>query len=128
MAENSTTRSITGNLAGSAPDGLLIAGSPEAITPLGTSQSTAAPITKAFAVVTGADGTLAVTLPVISAAGQVQAIYNATATNGLPVFPNTGASINGGTVDSGSIAMEGKTLAILIATSTTNWSAIFTAN
>lgn len=127
MATNTSTTVITGDFAGAFPDALKLFGAPEALAPAGSTQADAQAITKAFAVVTGADGTKGNVLPAIAAAGQTCVVYNATATNGLKLYPASGSAINGGTVDV-NISLEGKTLALLVATSTTNWAAIFTIN
>lgn len=92
----------------------------------GTNQATGAAITANVVNVTAADGTKAVVLPT-AALGKVVFVYNSVATNGLPVFPASGAAINGGTGDA-AVTIEGKTLAIFVGTSATNWAAIFTAN
>lgn len=92
----------------------------------GSNQGTAAAITKTLSNVTGANGTLAVRLPT-PVPGQPFFVYNSVATNGLPIFPPSGAAINGGTGDA-AVTIEGKTLAVFIATSATNYAAIFTAN
>ena len=106
------------------------AGSPvllsEAVTPLGSTQGTAAALTAPLSVVTGANGTLAVVLPAV-VAGKVMMVYGATATNGLPIFPAVDDDINGGTTDA-AVTIEGKTLAIFIGTSSSTWAAIYTAN
>lgn len=124
---NSSTTPITGGPTGAFPDGYQSLGSAEAITPIGSSQATGQAITKAFAVVTGADGTKAVVLPAINAIGQMQMVYSATATNGLPIYPASGGAFNGGSANA-AITIEGKTLAIFVASSLTNWAAIYTAN
>lgn len=97
------------------------------ITAAGTTQATATPIGAPLANVSGADGTKGVRLPAIIRAGQCVAVYNATALNGLNVYPNTGATINGGAANT-PISIEGKTLALFMAVSATNWAAIYTAN
>ncbi len=92
----------------------------------GNSQATAAKIKAAVSNVTGANGTLAVVLPKADV-GNVRIVYNSVATNGLPIYPQSGGTINGGSGDA-AITIEGKTLAILVKTDATNWAAIFTAN
>lgn len=92
----------------------------------GTDQATAAAIVDTVSNVTGANGTVAVRLPV-AAAGNVRYVYNSVATNGLPIFPGTSGTINGGSGDA-AITIEGKTLATLVNTDGTNWAATFTAN
>lgn len=76
--------------------------------------------------VSAADGTKGVTLPV-GVAGDVCRVYNAVATNGLPIYPGTSGTINGGSANA-AITIEGKTLAILENVDGTNWAAVFTAN
>ena len=128
MSVNTVTTPITGGLAGGYPDGWLNFGEAEAIAPLGSAQTDAKAISKALAVVTGADGTLGVILPAINKAGQTVAVYSATATNGLKIYPNTSGTINGGSANA-SITIEGKTMAIFVATdNATNWAAIYTVN
>jgi hypothetical protein len=97
-----------------------------AVTPLGTNQATAAALTAPVSVVTGADGTLSVRLPT-AVAGKVMYVYGATATNGLPIYPATDGTINGGSADT-AVTIEGKTLAKFVGTSATNWAAFYTAN
>lgn len=92
----------------------------------GSSQGTAAAIVHTVTSVTGADGTVAVVMPT-AVAGDFRLVYNAVATNGLPIYPASGAAFNGGSSDA-AITIEGKTLALLVATSTTNWAAVYTAN
>lgn len=92
----------------------------------GSSQATATALTYRNNNVTAADGTKGVILPT-AAAGMIVVVYNSVATNGLPVYPATGAAINGGSANA-AVTIEGKTLAIFVATSTTNWGAIYTAN
>lgn len=92
----------------------------------GTNQATAALITANVTNATGADGTVALRLPTASL-GAVYFVYNSVATNGLPVFPASGGTINGGSGDA-AVTLEGKTLAIFVGTSSTNWGCIFTAN
>lgn len=97
------------------------------VTAAGTTQATATPLAAPLANVSGADDTKGVRLPAIRRPGQVMAVYNTHATAGLKVYPATGASINGGTADA-AITIEGKTLALFLAVSASNWAAIYTAN
>ena len=76
-------------------------------------------------VTSGAD-THAVTLPV-AVVGMVRIVYVGTGAFCINIFPNVGASINGGTGDA-SIAIKEKTWAIFIAVSTTNWISQYTVN
>jgi hypothetical protein len=76
--------------------------------------------------VTGADDTKGVVLPTPTA-GQVAVIYSSTATSGLKVYPHVGGTINDGSANA-AVVLEGKSMGLFIATSTTNWGAIFTAN
>lgn len=64
----------------------------------GNSQGTAAAIVAQVSIVTGADNTTAVRLPV-AAAGQAYVVVNTVANKVLPVYPATGAQINGGGAD-----------------------------
>ena len=77
--------------------------------------------------VTDGDGTKCVVLPVIRKEGQLCFVYHAVATVGLPIYPASGGTINSGTADA-CVTIEGKTLALFVSTSTTNWGAIYTAN
>jgi hypothetical protein len=100
----------------------------DALAPAGSASTDATAITKMFSVVTGADGTKGVIMPVPSVAAAQYLVYSATATNGLKIYPPAGCSINGGSTDA-AITIEGKTLAMLVALDTTgNYAAIFTAN
>lgn len=93
----------------------------------GTNQATATDLVARMHHVTAADGTKGVKLPAITAEGQIVVVYNATAASGLKVYPATGAAINGGTANA-AVTIEGKTMAFFVASSTTNWGAIFTAD
>ncbi len=77
-------------------------------------------------IVTGANDAVGVILPATSA-GQLHVIYSANATNGLLVYPPVNSTINGGSANS-SINIEGKTMAILVATNATNWGMMYTVN
>jgi len=77
-------------------------------------------------VVTGADDTKGVILPVASP-GKVVNVYSVNATNGLPVYPQINSTINGGSANS-SVVIEGKSLARFVGTNATNWAASYTAN
>lgn len=92
----------------------------------GTNQATGAALSDCVTSVTAADGTKAVVLPAASA-GRLMVVYNSVATNGLPIFPATSGTINGGSANA-AITIEGKTLAILVGIDSTNWAAVFTAN
>lgn len=98
----------------------------ESLAATGTNQATGAAITDVVCNVTAADGTKAVRLPA-ALAGRIFYVYNAVATNGLPIFPATGETINGGSANA-AITIEGKTLAILVCAADGNWAATFTAN
>lgn len=95
----------------------------------GSAQGDAAaiPTGASFTLVTGADGTKGVILPVPVMDGQVILVYSTVATNGLKIYPPSGGAINGGTGDA-AITIEGKTLALFAASSAGNWTAIYTAN
>lgn len=66
----------------------------------GTNQGTAAAITKQLMMVTGADNVKGVILPV-SAQGEAIFVVNTSATNYLVVYPDSGATINGGSANAG---------------------------
>lgn len=70
-----------------------VARSSATLAALGNSQGTAAPVVTELTAVTGADGTKGVVLPT-SAADFVAIVINTDATNGLLVYPATGAQIN----------------------------------
>jgi hypothetical protein len=93
----------------------------------GSAQGDAAALTDPFTYVTASDGTKGVILPVVAQAGVVMFVYDSVATSGVKVYPGTGCTINGGSANA-SVTMEGKTLAVFVAQSATNWAAIFTAN
>jgi hypothetical protein len=93
----------------------------------GSAQGDAAALTDPFTYVTASDGTKGVILPVVAQAGVVMFVYDSVATSGVKIYPGTSCTINGGSANA-SITIEGKTLAIFIAQSTTNWAAIYTAN
>jgi hypothetical protein len=89
----------------------------------GSTQATATPLTASVNHVTGADGTKGVRLPAIAQPGQIVAVYNATSAQALKVYPPTGGTINGGAANA-AVTQSGLTLALFIATSSTNWAAI----
>lgn len=91
------------------------------VTATGTSSTpgNAALLSTGYNVVTGADGTKSVILPT-AAVGKVVIIKNA-GSSALPVFPATGAAINGLTATSGSLSLAANTCPMLIANSTAQW-------
>lgn len=93
----------------------------------GSDLAGAGALTDPFTYVSGSDGSKGVRLPVPSQAGVVMIVYDSVATSGVKVYPHSGGTINGGSGDA-SITIEGKTMAIFVAQSTTNWAAMFTAN
>jgi hypothetical protein len=93
----------------------------------GTDQTDAAAVTAPFTVVDNNDGTVGVILPT-AVAGKVVEVYAALTTNALKIYPPTGGSINGGTATTGSISIEGMSVATFVGTSATNWGAIYTAD
>jgi hypothetical protein len=100
---------------------------PVAVAAAGSGQSTATLLQSGVASnVSAADGTKAVVLPAASA-GEVVRVYNSVATNGLPIYPPTSGTINGGSANA-AITIEGKTFALLECMDGTNWAAVFTAN
>jgi len=126
MSINSITTSQAGGYQAGFVGGFLALGAPLAAAPTGSDETDAAQLEFGFTVVTGADGTKGVILPAANP-GAWLAVYSATATNGLKIYPASGESINGGTADV-AITIEGKTLALFAATATGNWAAMFTAN
>ena len=106
--------------------GLLNGTDTQGVAPTGSTQGDAAQLTAAVSIVTGADGTKGVILPVPKVGRQVS-VYSATATNGLKVYPHSGGDINDGTSNA-AITIEGKTRADFLAVDTTTWAAIYTAD
>jgi hypothetical protein len=100
----------------------------ETVAAAGTVIGNAAAIGSAvgLSIVTGADDTKGVVLPT-TARGKVVYVYSNQATNGLKVYPPVNSSINGGSANA-AVVIEGKTMAIFVGTSETNWAAIYTAN
>lgn len=95
----------------------------------GNSQGTAAALSFVVNNVTAADGTKGVILPSNpgTTCSRFVVVYNSVATNGLPVYPPSSGTINGGTANA-AVTIEGKTLALFMSTDGTNWGAIYTAN
>ena len=94
----------------------------QAVAAAGTNQSTAAAISATggyVAKVSGADNTKAVRLP-SPTAGLKIVIINAAASTTLPVFPPSGAAINGGSPDA-SVTIAAKAFAICIGDGTDWW-------
>lgn len=85
----------------------------------GSTQTDAALLAEGFQVVTGANGTLGVKLPV-AVRGAVVIIKGTTA-GVLKVWPNSGAAINALTGDAAMSLASGLIPAILIAKSATQW-------
>lgn len=104
----------------------LVLGNVASVAAAGTNQATAAALTGTINVVTGASGSNGVILPVAKP-GMVVIVYSSAATNGLPVFPATGGTINNGTANA-AVTIKARTFAMFVATSSTNWTASFTAN
>lgn len=102
-------------------------GTVTAVAAAGTNQATAGALSaSAMNLVSAADGTKGVVLPA-AAAGKSVRVYSSVATNGLPVYPASGGTINSGSADA-AVTIEGQTLAIFEAVNSTNWAAIYTAN
>jgi len=93
----------------------------------GSTQSDAAALTAQVNIITGADGTKGVVLPAAVAGMPPIYVYNSVATNGLKIYPASGDDINDGSADA-SIIIEGKTLAVLVATDASTWAAQYTVN
>jgi len=98
----------------------------KAVVAAGSAQADAGALTGVVNVVSAADGTKGVVLPT-AALGALVLVYNAVASNGLPVYPAANDAINGGTADV-AVTIEGKTLALFVATAADNWAAMFTAD
>lgn len=73
----------------------------------GNSQGTAAAIASQVTLVTGADNTTAVVLPT-AVVGQTFVVVNTVANKTLPVYPATGAAINGGSANAAFTLGPGK--------------------
>lgn len=86
---------------------------------LGTNQGTAALLAADVTVVTGADGTKGVILPLPTTANQILTVIN-TGTSNLPIYPNTGAAIDAGSANA-QYNLPAATAVRFIATSTTQW-------
>lgn len=78
-------------------------------------------------VVTGADDAAGVILPTPTAAGETYFVYQSHATSGLKVYPPVNGTINDGSANA-AVVTEGKSLAVFVSTSTTNYAAVYTAN
>ena len=79
-----------------------------------------------LSIVTGADDTKGVILPVAQV-GLVHEVYSSQATNGLKIYPQVNSTLNGGSANS-AIVIEGLSLARFVGTSATNWAAQYTTN
>lgn len=77
-------------------------------------------------IVTGADDAKGAILPTAQP-GKVICVYNNTATKGLPVYPPVNGTLNDGSANA-ALTLEGKTLAIFVATNSVNWAASYVAN
>lgn len=92
----------------------------------GTVIANAAQLAHTVNIVAGANDAKGVILPA-TAVGEVVIVYSSQATNGLLVYPPVNSSINGGSANA-SINIEGKSMAIFVGLTTTNWGAIYTLN
>ncbi len=125
-AYNVDTTAITTNRAGSGPDGVLLLGSPVSLVAAGSTNADAPLITSALTLATGGNGSKGVKLPTIAAAGQVCMVC----VNGdgdVLIYPGTSQSINGGTATTGAVTAEDDLPHLFVASSLTNWAAMFTA-
>ena len=93
----------------------------------GTDQTDAAELIHTINNVTGANATVGVILPT-AVAGLVRMVYTPTATHALLIYPGAADSINGGTHTTGSVSIAAKSLAVFVASSTSNWVARYTAS
>lgn len=98
-----------------------------AVTAAGEDATDAAELPHACNLVAGADGAKGVILPVPAKAGQVLLVANLDGSDALKIYPHDGGAINGGTTDA-AIEQKYSTLAMFVATSATNWAAIYTAH
>jgi hypothetical protein len=99
----------------------------ESLAATGTVIANAAAITKTFTTVTGNDDAKGVVLPSAPIIGTTYLVYAEAATSGLLVYPPVNGTINGGSANA-AVTMEGKTMGMFIATNSTNYAAMFTAN
>ncbi len=84
----------------------------------GSGQSTGGALVEGFNIITGADGTKCVTLPVASVGLEVQG-YNAS-TYSLAVYPATSGTLNGGSANA-AITVAANSKFTLVGESATNW-------
>lgn len=89
----------------------------------GSSQTDAAQVAGGFTLVSAADDTKGVKLPV-AVAGRLCLIKNNTSAKTLKIYPATGDKINGGTATTGSYDIAGLTSTILVAYDDTDWYSI----
>jgi hypothetical protein len=82
--------------------------------------------TAGLCVVSGADNTVGAVLPT-AAPGKVIYVYSSAATAGLSIYPPVNSTINGGSANA-AVVIEGKSLAVFVGTTSTNWAAFYTAN
>jgi hypothetical protein len=95
-----------------------------AVAAAGSAQGDAATLTGVVNIVSAADGTKGVIVPV---SASTMYVYNTHATNGLKIYPPTGGDFNDGSANA-AITIEGKTLAIIVNTDGTTFAATYTAN
>lgn len=120
-----TAASADGDLIEVLPVGALSSAT-TSVAATGSAQGDAAALSIGLNTVSAADGTKGVVLPTAYAGARVQ-VYNEHASNGLKIYPATGADVNDGTANA-AITIEGKTLATFVALDTTTWAAQYTVN
>ena len=129
-AINTAVTPITGDDGGPFPDGLANSGIPASLAALGSTQATAALITSKNTMVTGADGSKGVVLPVPAYPGEERFIFNSAASD-LKIWPAVGGYLVGATNAPGkdtNILMEDYSAAILMAQADLlTWAVIYTA-
>ena len=91
----------------------------------GTNQATGGLLVEGFNIVTSADGTKGVTLPVAAVGLEVQG-YNNSA-SALPIYPAVSGTLNGGSANA-SVTIAAKSKFTLVGTSATNFAIGYTAS
>jgi hypothetical protein len=132
MANNAIQTTIRGQRLGIGASGEIIApGGIDPILPLrttvaaaGSVQGDAAALQSGVQIVTGANGTLGVRLPVPEAGKSTMVIIKGTTSGVLKVWPNVGGTINTLTGDAAMSLASGLIPAIFISTSASQWYSI----
>lgn len=120
ISENGFQGAVTGAVTGTLTGNQIM---PTAtVAAAGANQAGAGAVTTGFTLVSAADGTKGVRLP-LAAAGLICIIKNAVGNQDLKVYPGTSDKINGGAANA-ALTMAGGTSAILIAYDATDWYSI----